>query len=162
MKKILPLVLLVLCVAGLMAKANFKPDMRLFMHYNYGLDSKKHLYALERSYLGLKATIDNVTFRTTLDFKYDSDLNVKNVYVQYTYAEVKDLVPMSKLIFGQQKTGLIDFEGKIWGHRSVSRVGIDLYKMDTSADVGLAIESKLPNKPGGLQPALQEKNASLF
>jgi hypothetical protein len=153
MKKVLSILLVLFFAASLAAdgesKVSFTPDMRLIFQYNFDLNNTTHHYNLERAYLGLSAKLDNVTFRTTLDLTYSSD-NVKAMYLKYAYAEINKLIPIGKYIFGQQKTGLIDFEDKIWGHRSVAKVPVDLYKLDTSADMGLALDMKLPNKLGGI------------
>lgn len=161
MKKVLSILLVLFFAASLAAqeesKVSFTPDMRLIFQYGLDLDSKDHLFNLERAYIGLKAKLDNVSFRITGDIKYDSNTDVKDIYLKYAYAEVDKLLPMSKFIFGQQKTGLIDFEQDgIWGHRAIAKVPTDLHKngagktMDTSADMGLSVDMKLPNKLGGL------------
>ena len=155
MKKVLSLLLVLFFAASLAAeeesKVSFTPDMRLIFQYGLDMDSKDHLFNLERAYIGLKAKLDNVSFRITGDVKYDSNTDIKDIYLKYAYAEVDKLIPMSKFIFGQQKTGLIDFEqDSIWGHRDVAKVPVDAYGLDTSADMGLAIDMKLPNKLGGL------------
>ena len=153
MKKVVSILLVLFFAAALAAdeesKVSFTPDMRLLFRYNLDLNDKTHHYNLERAYLGLSAKLDNVTFRTTLDLTYSSD-GVKAMYLKYACAEVDKLIPLSRFIFGQQKTGLIDFEDNIWGHRSVAKVPVDLYKLDTSADMGLALDMKLPNKLGGI------------
>lgn len=155
MKKVLSILLVLFCAASLAAqeesKVSFTPDMRLIFQYGLDLDSKDHLFNLERSYIGFKAKLDNVSFRITGDIKYDSNTDVKDIYLKYAYAEVDKLLPMSKFIFGQQKTGLVDFEqDEIWGHRDVAKVPVDAYGLDTSADMGLSVDLKLPNKLGGL------------
>ena len=161
MKKVLSILIVILFAVSLAAddggKVSFKPDMRLIFHYGFDLNNETHLYNLERAYLGLKAKIDNVSFRITMDIKdvdIDDDgtqaVDLKGMYLKYAYAEIKKLIPLSKLIFGQQKTGLIDFEGKIWGHRAIAKVPLDMWGLDTSADVGLAVDAKLPGKLGGI------------
>ena len=118
MKKVVSILLVLFFAAALAAdeesKVSFTPDMRLIFRYNLDLNDKTHHYNLERAYLGLSAKLDNVTFRTTLDLTYSSD-GVKAMYLKYACAEVDKLIPLSRFIFGQQKTGLIDFEDNIWG-----------------------------------------------
>ena len=129
-------------------KPSIKPDMTMYFNYGLDLDENTNLFELGRMYLGLKVKpTKNVTFRATLDVKYDG--SVKGAYFKYAYAEVKKLIPMSKFIFGQQKTGLIDFNQKIWKYRELVKVPVDLAKLDTSADMGLAIDGKLPAGMGG-------------
>lgn len=147
MRKVLVIALLFLLVApGLFAKDNgvkISPDMKLFMRYDIGLGAvnKANVLSVDRMYLGLKVKMDNVTFRGTTDLKFDG--NYADAYVKYAYAEIKDLIPMAKLILGLQKTGLIDWEQKIWGHRDVAKVPVDAYGLDTSADYGVGVDMKV-------------------
>ncbi len=156
MKKVIVVLLLLSVVGAVFAgeegakfKPSFKPDMQLYFNYDFDTDADSNLFTLGRMYLGLKVKpTKDVTLRATTDIKYDGSL--KNVYLKYAYAEIKNILPVlgMKFIFGQQKTGLIDFEQKIWGHRDVSKVGLDKYKIDDSADMGLVLDGKLPSKLG--------------
>jgi len=164
MKKIFTVLLIILFAATAFAegetekkefKPSFKPDMTLYFNYGFDLDGKTNLFDLTRMYLGLKTKpVENVVFRATLDVSYDSDIGVKGAYFKYAYAEVKKIIPKFKLIFGLQKTGLIDFEQKIWMHRDIAKVGVDSYRLDTSADMGLALDGKLMGGQLGIHVGL--------
>ena len=151
MKKILVvLVLLTFSISSFSAeegsfKPSFKPDMLMFFNYGIDLDKNTNLFELNRMYLGFKAKpSENVMFRGTLDVQYDSVNGSKGAFFKYVYAEISKLIPMSKLVFGQLKTGLIDFELKHWIYREVYKSPIDSAGFDKSTDMGIALDGKIP------------------
>lgn len=127
-------------------KASFSPDLTLISKYQIGLTDKFNKFALERMYMGFKANVaENVSMRVTYDVNWDSDLASVNAMLKYAYMEVKDLIPMNTLVIGVQKTGYIDYvDNSAWGHRDLSKIAIDGNSLDTSADMGLALDGKTP------------------
>jgi len=101
-------------------------------------------FDLTRAYLTAKYYFnDTWLMRLTLDVHQESALGKRsNVFVKYAYV-AGNFMPELNMRLGVIHTPWIDHEEHLWGHRFVSEVYVDKYKMDTSADAGFGLKGKL-------------------
>ena len=124
------------------------PDLMLFLHNTTGISGteKVNKFEITRMFIGLKVAVGkNVLFRGTMDASTTTNLPFKKtMHLRYAYAEVKNILPLGKLVFGQQDTGLLAWQHKtLWKHRDIAYLGATSV-FDTSTDVGIAWTGGLP------------------
>jgi hypothetical protein len=64
-------------------------------------------------------------------------------YIKHAYLRWNNLIPQSKLSFGLSSTPTWNVSEGVWGYRSVEKTIMDLRKVASSADLGMALEGKL-------------------
>ncbi|MDX8414373.1 MAG: hypothetical protein R8J85_09835, partial [Mariprofundales bacterium] len=101
---------------------------------------------ISRTYLTAKYTFNpDWMFRVTLDSSLDTSLGGKkqNVFLKYAYLQGKLYGDVAVLRLGLSHTPWIDYEQHLWKHRYFSKVTIDTFKFDDSADAGIGLKGKL-------------------
>jgi hypothetical protein len=63
-------------------------------------------------------------------------------YVKHAYLSWKNLIPESKLYFGQVGTPTFTLSEEVWGYRAVEKTIMDFRGMAPSSDLGIALQGK--------------------
>jgi len=171
--------LLVFSFVGSALAAEVKPEGRIFAHYMYNLsgypdwderygNNDYNEFAMSRAYLGFKAAFnDQWSARITADITridevegVDADGNVitadglYNYYLKYAYGNFAPY-EFFAIRFGQCQTAWIDMYSGVWGYRYVAKTPSDLWKLDTSSDLGVAIHGDFPGGYGNYYAMLR-------
>jgi len=64
-------------------------------------------------------------------------------YIKHAYLNWNNFVPNGKLSFGLSNTPTFYVADEVWGYRSVEKTVMDLRRIASSADLGVALEGKL-------------------
>lgn len=119
---------------------------KTYLYYYYNLSQNKadiNGFDISRAYLIFKEKIDeSKEVKITTDVGRDSS-GIISLFLKYANITFKGILPDINLIFGLLETPWIGFEEKIWEHRFVSAVFVDLEKKLNSADLGLSLSGKL-------------------
>ncbi|KAA3618369.1 MAG: hypothetical protein DWQ05_07575 [Calditrichaeota bacterium] len=103
-------------------------------------------FQFRRIYFNYENKIDeNFSMRFRLEMNsqnYDKSANMVP-YVKHAYLAWNNLIPNAKLYFGLSGTPTWNHAEKIWGYRSVSKTIMDLNKVSSSADFGVAAKGKI-------------------
>lgn len=125
-------------------------DGKTFLQYSYNLSENTEDYNsfdVTRLYLNFKVSLsENIKVRATTDILRQSE--AINLIVKYIYIRYEKLFSIINLKAGLIDTPWIGYEEKIWEFRVVSPVFLDLEKRLNSADLGIEINTKLPENYG--------------
>ncbi|MDZ7291865.1 MAG: hypothetical protein ONB44_16355 [candidate division KSB1 bacterium] len=80
-------------------------------------------------------------------------------YIKHAYLSWKKLIPASQLYFGVSPTPTWNVSEEVWGYRSVEKTIMDLRKVASSSDFGLALQGKI-GKAGVLNYHLMIANGA--
>ncbi|OYT15619.1 MAG: hypothetical protein B7C24_12010 [Bacteroidetes bacterium 4572_77] len=127
---------------------NGKPIARIFGNFHTGINEGANPMAFElrRVYLGYQFDLgDHFSTKIQLDIGSPNDVvddelkkrfaYFKNAYLQYKKGKIK-------VQFGIISTAQFKAQEQIWGHRYIQKTVIDLNKMGSSADLGMAVYYK--------------------
>lgn len=127
----------------------------MFADYYYNLDnsssSKKdqNAFNIRRVYFTFE---NNLTqdIKTRVRFesahgKYGTSGKI-NPFVKHAYLEWKNLIPFHKLYIGIAETNAFKNAENMWGYRSIEKTIMDLNKISSSADMGLALKGDINEK----------------
>jgi hypothetical protein len=64
-------------------------------------------------------------------------------YIKHAYLRWSNLIPQGKISFGLSSTPTWNVSEEVWGYRSVEKTIMDLRRVASSADLGVALEGKL-------------------
>lgn len=117
-----------------------KTIMRIFSNFNteYSNGATRSAFELERAYLGYQYQFtENLSSRVLFDITVPKDANseftlhVKNAFVSYRENQLE-------LTFGMIPTLQVGMQEDFWGYRYLLKSHQDLYKMVSTADIGLS------------------------
>ena len=69
-----------------------------------------------------------------------------NPFVKHAFLEWSDLIPNHKLYLGISETNAFKNAEELWGYRSIEKTIMDLNKISSSADLGIALKGDLSMK----------------
>lgn len=69
-----------------------------------------------------------------------------NPFVKHAYLEWSNLIPNHKLYLGIAETNAFKNAENLWGYRSIEKTIMDLNKISSSADMGVALKGDLSDK----------------
>ncbi len=111
-------------------------------------------FSVDRVYINTSSTLsDKVAFRFTTDVDpkiVDKVSQGYSLLVKYAYADVSNIIPLTKLTLGLQGNSYVGLADKAWGYRVVSKSLLDQYKVMSSADLGLGATVTAPQGYGEL------------
>ncbi len=109
-----------------------------------GTTGKTAGFALDRAYFSVGYDFDDTwSMGLTTDVSIESGLKKNSVvYIKKAYLQGK-FSPAFVLQAGVIGTPWIGHEEHLWKHRYVSKVFVDTYKLDSSADAGIGVKGKL-------------------
>ena len=124
----------------------------VFADYNYHLKSHKfggqdrNAFSIRRIYFTFE---NNITAGMKMRFRLESAhgkygaTSKIHPFVKHAYLEWKNLIPRHKLYLGIAETNAFKNSEKYWGYRSVEKTIMDLNKISSSADMGIALKGDL-------------------
>ena len=138
--------------ALLNAQSTSKIDGVAFADYYYNVNNNlsaeqdRNAFTLRRFYFTFENNISSdlkIRFRLESEHdKYGSSTKI-NPFVKHAYLEWSNLISRHKLYLGIAETNAFKNSEDYWGYRSVEKTIMDLKKISSSADMGLAIKGDL-------------------
>lgn len=123
-----------------------------FMDYYYNLknhdssEQERNSFSLRRFYFTFENNITadiKVRFRLeSAHGKYGATSKI-NPFVKHAYLEWTNLIPRHKLYIGIAETNAFKNAEKYWGYRSIEKTIMDINKISSSADMGIALKGDL-------------------
>ncbi|MBN1782889.1 hypothetical protein JW948_17270 [bacterium] len=151
------IVLAVLLVAGfsaglVRAQVVSKIDGLFFGDYYFNAqnhaDSQESLnaFTIRRIYFTFENNLtENIKTRFRLESEqgeFGSSTKI-NPFVKHAYLEWSNLIPNHKLYLGIAETNAFKNAEELWGYRSIEKTVMDLNKISSSADMGIALKGDL-------------------
>ncbi|MBN1153649.1 hypothetical protein JXB12_01870 [candidate division KSB1 bacterium] len=134
------------------AQSTSKIDGVAFADYYYNIknnvsvEKDRNAFALRRFYFTFENNISSdlkVRFRLESEHdKYGTSAKI-NPFVKHAYLEWSNLIPRHKLYLGIAETNAFKNSEEYWGYRSIEKTIMDLNKISSSADMGVAIKGDL-------------------
>jgi hypothetical protein len=84
-----------------------------------------------------------VRFRLEMNSPDFGKSDLMTPYIKHAYLSWKNLIPESKLYIGVSSTPTWNISEDVWGYRSVEKTIMDLRKVASSSDLGLALQGKI-------------------
>ncbi|MBM3212995.1 hypothetical protein FJZ33_12295, partial [Candidatus Poribacteria bacterium] len=145
---------------GKFAIINISGEMYLNYLYNItGVEVNKETkrpneFTVDRVYINTRSTLsDKVAIRFTTDVDPKVVDKAKQGYVilvKYAYADLTNIVPLTKLTLGLLGNSYVGLADGLWGNRIVSKSLLDQYKVMSSADIGLSATVTIPQGYGDI------------
>jgi len=154
----MPIAALLLCFSSLAAQEGkisgyiFGDYFYEFSHPNAATDAlNRNGFQFRRAYFTYDRDLSErfaVRFRLEMnspdllssqDFGSSSQLTP---YIKHAYLRWNNFIPQSKLSFGFVVTPTFYLSDEVWGYRSVEKTIMDLRRVASSADFGIAVEGK--------------------
>jgi hypothetical protein len=141
--------LFIFSVSSLNAQTTSKIDGLVFADYYYNVDnqdqSKKDENAFQ--YRRIYFTFENYIFedikvRFRLESEHSGTSKI-NPFVKHAYLECNNLIANHKLYLGIAETNAFKNSEEYWGYRSIEKTIMDLNKISSSADMGIALKGDL-------------------
>ncbi len=143
----------ILSFAGLVdAQSVSKIDGLVYADYYYNFQNNvaaeqdRNAFAFRRIYFTFENNISKdfkVRFRLESDHDKYGTTNKINPFVKHAYLEWSNLIPQHKLYFGIEETNAFKNSENCWGYRSIEKTIMDLNKISSSADMGVALKGDL-------------------
>jgi len=134
------------------AQTTSKIDGVVFADYGYNLENNiaaekdRNAFQFRRIYFtyenNLSASI-KVRFRLESEHAGFGSTSKINPFVKHAYIEWSNLIPQHKLYLGIAETNAFKNSEEYWGYRSIEKTVMDLNKISSSADMGLALKGDL-------------------
>ncbi len=128
---------------------------QFFSDYYYNVDNSvpaekdRNAFTFRRIYFTFDNTItENIKVRFRLESEsnsYGSTAKI-NPFVKHAYMEWSNLIPKHVLYLGIAETNAFKNSEEYWGYRSVEKTIMDLNKISSSADMGLALKGDIDSK----------------
>ncbi|MCI0690856.1 hypothetical protein L0337_02495 [candidate division KSB1 bacterium] len=157
----MPIAGVLLCFSNLMAQEGkisgyiFGDYFYEFSHPNAATDGlNRNGFQFRRAYFTYDRDLSakfSVRFRLEMnspDLINSQDFGTSSTltpYIKHAYLRWNNLIPQSKLSFGLSSTPTWNVSEEVWGYRSVEKTIMDLRRVASSADMGVALEGKLTN-----------------
>ncbi|HOT96061.1 MAG TPA: hypothetical protein PLN61_14110 [bacterium] len=156
-KAVSAVVLAVLAMAVLLPVSSFGQTTSnlsgvVYSDYYYNLnhsvpaEKDRNAFQFRRIYFTFE---NNITDAIKVRFRLESESNGYgstskiNPFVKHAYIEWSNLIPNHKLYLGISETNAFKNSEELWGYRSVEKTIMDLNKISSSADLGLAVKGDL-------------------
>lgn len=151
--KTMTLLAVSLCVAGIaQAQTTSKIDGVIFGDYYYNLSNRipaeqdRNAFVFRRIYFTFENNItEAIKVRVRLESeseKYGESKKI-NPFVKHAFLQWSGLLPGQDLYVGMIETNAFKNSEELWGYRSIEKTIMDLNKISSSADMGLAIKGDL-------------------
>ena len=124
----------------------------MFGDYYYNVDNHKsgskdqNAFQFRRIYFTFENNITkNIKIRFRLESaseKFGSESKI-NPFIKHAYLEWANLIPAHKIYVGIAETNGFKNAEAYWGYRSIEKTIMDLNKMSSSADMGIALKGDL-------------------
>jgi hypothetical protein len=122
-------------------------------YYNYknaaAAEKDRNAFQIRRVYFTYE---NNINADLKVRFRLESESNAYgstskiNPFVKHAYLELSNLIPNHKLYLGIAETNAFKNSEELWAYRSVEKTIMDLNKISSSADMGLALKGDLTGK----------------
>jgi hypothetical protein len=134
------------------AQTTSKIDGVVFADYSYNVknsvpaEKDRNAFQFRRVYFTFE---NNINTDIKVRFRLESESNAYgstskiNPFVKHAYIEWSNLVPNHKLYLGIAETNAFKNSEEYWGYRSIEKTIMDLNKISSSADMGLALKGDL-------------------
>ncbi len=144
-----------LAAVALMAQTTSKIDGVIFGDYYYNLanhtpaEKDRNAFAFRRIYFTFE---NNITEAVKVRFRLESESEKFggqkkiNPFVKHAYLQWTGLVPGHDLFVGMIETNAFKNSEELWGYRSIEKTIMDLNKISSSADMGIALKGDLVGK----------------
>lgn len=113
---------------------------------NISEEQDRNAFAFRRIYFTFENKISKdlkVRFRIESDHDKYGTTNKINPFVKHAYLEWSNLIPKHKLYFGIEETNAFKNAEHYWGYRAIEKTIMDLNKISSSADMGVAMKGDL-------------------
>ncbi len=126
-----------------------------FGDYYYNADSHSedmeslNAFSIRRIYFTFENNLtENIKTRFRLESEHGEYGNSTkiNPFVKHAYLEWSNLIPNHKLYLGIAETNAFKNAEELWGYRSIEKTVMDLNKISSSADMGIALKGDLSPK----------------
>ncbi len=122
-------------------------------YYNYknavSAEKDRNAFQIRRVYFTYENSINTdlkVRFRLESESNAYGSTSKINPFVKHAYLEWSNLIPNHKLYIGIAETNAFKNSEELWAYRSVEKTIMDLNKVSSSADLGLALKGDLHPK----------------
>jgi len=124
----------------------------VFADYYYNLNNhnsaeeNQNAFQFRRIYFTFENNISqNIKIRFRLEAKHEpfGSSSKLHPFVKHAYLEWANLIPHHKLYFGIAETNAFKNAERYWGYRSIEKTILDLNKLNSSADMGIALKGDL-------------------
>jgi len=121
----------------------------VFADYYYNIDNHdavkkdQNAFCIRRIYFTFENNLTaNIKMRFRLESAHDKfgTTNKINPFVKHAYMEWANFFPNHKLYLGIAETNAFKNAENYWGYRSVEKTIMDLEKISSSADMGIALK----------------------
>jgi len=126
-----------------------------FADYYYNLENSdanaknQNAFAFRRIYFTFDNSFtENITVRFRLESEHGKFGSAEKVtpFVKHAYLEWKNWIPNHSLYLGIGETNAFKNSEAWWGYRSIEKTIMDLNKISSSADMGIALKGDLSQK----------------
>lgn len=144
MKKFLTIALMFAGVNIAAAQGTGKVHGKVFSNFNYDVAGEQASFDITRAYFGYGHTFsDKLSAKFTFDVGgADTDTYASTAYLKVAALKWKATDNLT-VNFGQVGLKQFKTQEKNWGYRYIEKSSQDLYKMGTSADLGLTADYKV-------------------
>ncbi len=155
MKKAIILALTILALslpAQGQAQTTSKIDGVVFADYSYNYknsipaEKDRNAFQFRRIYFTYENNITEVIkvrFRLESEHGAYGSTSKINPFVKHAFIEWSNLLPLHKLYLGIAETNAFKNSEEYWGYRSIEKTIMDLNKISSSADMGIALKGDL-------------------
>ncbi len=139
-------------IAGLQAQTTSKIDGLVFADYYYNMQNSvaaqkfQNGFQFRRIYFTYE---NNITADIKMRFRLESESNAYgnttkiNPFVKHAYIEWANVIPNHLIYLGIAETNAFKNSEEYWGYRSIEKTIMDLNKISSSADMGIALKGDL-------------------
>lgn len=126
-----------------------------FADYYYNLENSdtavkdQNAFVFRRIYFTFdNAFTENITVRFRLESEHGKFGSAEKVipFVKHAYLEWKNWIPNHSLYLGISETNAFKNSETLWGYRSIEKTIMDLNKISSSADMGIALKGDLSKR----------------
>ncbi|MDZ7261679.1 MAG: hypothetical protein ONB05_06205 [candidate division KSB1 bacterium] len=146
------LTILLLWSASGLAQTTSKIDGLVYADYYYNLknhsdsEQDRNAFAFRRIYFTFENNLTPaIKIRFRLESEHDKYGTEKKItpFVKHAYLEWSNLIPRHNLYLGIAETNAFKNSEEYWGYRSIEKTIMDLNKISSSADMGVALKGDL-------------------
>lgn len=148
------LVLLLWSTLG-MTQSTSKIDGLVYADYYYNIknhvasETDRDAFTYRRIYFTFENNITpliKIRFRLESESeKYGSTSKI-NPFVKHAFLQWDNLIPKHSLFLGIEETNAFKNSEELWGYRSIEKTIMDLNKISSSADMGIALKGDITDK----------------
>ena len=148
-----PLVIILTNPARAQITSSFSGVM--YTDYYYNIDNSipaekdRNAFTFRRIYFTFDNTISadfKIRFRLESESNSFGSTAKINPFVKHAYLEWSNLIPRHVLYFGISETNAFKNSEEFWGYRSVEKTIMDLNKISSSADFGIALKGDIDSR----------------